>query len=89
MNFSSVFTPVIRCINHIQARALHRREFRQFFLTNSNEGEEQRELLLHCTVRWLSRGQALERYWNLRNSVLGYLEESDQHPDECSFPRKI
>jgi hypothetical protein len=28
MNFSSVLTPVIRCINHIQARALHRREFR-------------------------------------------------------------
>jgi hypothetical protein len=56
---------------HTQSRAFQRRNSANF-LTNSNK-EEQRELLIHCTVRWLPRDQASERFWGLR--ILEYLGE--------------
>ena len=78
LNLSSVVDPVIRCINKI--RALNRRRFRELF---PEETEEDGELLLHCNVRWLSKGNALDRFWNLKECVLTYLEENNELPNEC------
>lgn len=73
----SVLGIVVRCINKIRARALNRREFRNLF---SDEVEEEGELLLQCTVRWLSNGKALERFWSLKSCVLEFLESIDELP---------
>jgi hypothetical protein len=57
-----LFLPVRQCTTTYISGLFIKEEIRQFFLTNSNEGEEQHELLLHCTVCWLSQGQFLERF---------------------------
>ena len=38
---------VVKCVNKIRARALNRREFRQFLLDME---EEYGDLILHCEV---------------------------------------
>lgn len=82
LDFSSVINPVVRCVNKIRARALNRRQFRSLF---PDETEENGELLLHCDVRWLSKGSALDRFWNLRETVLKFLEDNNELPNECSL----
>ncbi|XP_072394954.1 zinc finger BED domain-containing protein 5-like [Diabrotica undecimpunctata] len=76
-NMSSVVDPVTCCINKIRARALNRRQFRELFAEETEQGGE---LLLHCSVRWLSKGNALERFWNLKECVLKYLQENNELP---------
>ena len=56
----------IKIINQIKARALNSRLFQK--LCDDND-ESYKTLLLHTEVRWLSRGKALSRLYQLRNSV--------------------
>ena len=70
---------VLRCVNKIRSKALNRREFRQFL---SDLNEEYGELLIHCEVRWLSKGKVLSRFWALKNSVYLFLSEIDELPTE-------
>ncbi|GFT97438.1 hypothetical protein TNCV_1628661 [Trichonephila clavipes] len=48
--------------------------------------EEQRKgkerTLLHCRVRWFSKGRAFMRFWNLKERVLKYLEENNKQSRE-------
>jgi len=78
----TVMDVVMKCINKIRARALNRREFRQFL---KDMNKDPGELLLHCEVRWLSRGKVHSRFWLLRNSVglLSFLKEINELPSEC------
>jgi len=74
-----VMNVVLKCINKIVARSLNRREFRQFLVDIQ---EEHGELLLHCDVRWLSRGKILARFWALKDSVVQFLKEINDLPEE-------
>ena len=47
----------VKCVNKIRARSLNRREFRQFLI---DDEEKYGELLIHCEVRWLSKGPHLQ-----------------------------
>lgn len=53
LNMKHVMDVVLKCVNKIRARALNRRVFRQIL---AELDEEYGELLLHCEVRWLSKG---------------------------------
>ncbi|KAG7174117.1 General transcription factor II-I repeat domain-containing protein 2A-like 5, partial [Homarus americanus] len=56
LNLQHVMLPVVKCVNKIRARALNRREFREYCeMLDLEYGD----LVLHCEVRWLSRGQVL------------------------------
>ena len=70
-----------KCVNKIRARALNRHEFRQFPL----DMEEYGDLILHCEVRWLSKGKVLSRFGELKNRVLEFLTEIDEFPAEHGF----
>lgn len=41
--------------------------------------------LLFCEVRWLAKGKALERFWNLKDEVIEFLEKNNELPDECEL----
>ena len=82
MEFSHVIETAVKCINKIRARALHRREFRNLF---ENETNEHGELLLHCSVRWLSKGKMLSRFFELQTQVLQFLEAKEELPKECDL----
>ncbi|KAJ8889092.1 hypothetical protein PR048_008586 [Dryococelus australis] len=67
--------PVVRRFDKILAGAL-------------NQGDE--ELLLHCSVHWLSKGRVLERFWKLRHNVLHFNHLNNfnlnLHGKNCLFP---
>ena len=63
---NNVLSISIKIINQIKARALNSRLFQK--LCDDND-ESYKTLLLHTEVRWLSRGKALSRLYQLRNSV--------------------
>lgn len=64
----------VKFINFIKSRPMNSR----IFTVLCNEmGSEHEHLLLHCEVRWLSKGNVLKRLFELRNEVLLFLEE---HP---------
>ncbi|XP_025029902.1 protein ZBED8-like [Python bivittatus] len=65
---------VISAVNKIHSNALNNRLFGQLCKDND---EEFNRLLLHTKVRWLSKGAYLNRFWNLFDSVLEFLEEKD------------
>jgi len=79
MKFNDVIDPVVRCINYIRAKALHRRQFRVLF---EEEINELGELHLYCAVRWLSKGEMLKHFFLLRREVLQFLVEKQAIPDE-------
>ncbi|MEE6510581.1 hypothetical protein FKM82_030541 [Ascaphus truei] len=64
----------VRFINYIKSRPLHSRIFSALC---KEMGSEHEHLLLHCEVRWLSRGNVLKRLSEMKEEVLMFL---DQHP---------
>lgn len=82
MNMNHVMDVVVKCVNKIRAKSLNRREFRQFI---SELDAEYGELLLHCEVRWLSKGKVLSRFWDLKRSILEFLTEINELPIEREY----
>ena len=73
---------VVKCVNKIRAKSLNRREFRQFL---EDIGQHYGELLLHCEVRWLSKGMVLSRFWSLKDSVHQFLTEINELSEERKY----
>ena len=59
LNMQHVMDIVVKFVNKIRARALNRIEFKQYL---QDLDAEYGVLLLHCDVRWLSRGKVLARF---------------------------
>ena len=62
----------MRTINWIRGRALNHRLFKSLC---QDYGSEHSVLLFHTEVRWLSRGRALTRFFELRKEVKAFLKE--------------
>jgi hypothetical protein len=58
-DLNTALSEVVKIINHIKARPLNSR---LFALLCRDMGSEHVSLLLHCEVRWLSRGRILARF---------------------------
>ncbi|XP_073405931.1 SCAN domain-containing protein 3-like [Dendrobates tinctorius] len=71
---NTVLQDVIKVINHIKAYALNSRLFEQ--LCEEMDAEHKR-LLLHTEVRWLSKGKALARVFELREPLHRFLLEKE------------
>lgn len=79
LNLQHVMLSVVKCVNKIRARALSRREFKEYCeMLDLEYGD----LFLHCEVRWLSRRQVLNRFWKLKNTVHDFLKEKNKLPEE-------
>ena len=79
LNLQHVMLSVVKCVNKIRARTLNRREFKEYCeMLDLEYGD----LVLHCEVRWLFRGQVLNRFWKLKNTVHDFLEEKNELPEE-------
>lgn len=70
-----VMKVVTKMINFIAARALNKRQF-QILLNEVNSVYN--GLLMHNSVRWLSRGRVLERFVECLNEVRIFLNENKQ-----------
>lgn len=63
LNLDDVMKPVMEIVNYICTHALNHRQFMNLIaeLKQVLPGD----LPLHCTVRWLSKGNVLSRFFEL------------------------
>ena len=62
---------VVSCINVVKSTGPNCHQFKEFF----NEfHSEHRDLVYYCEVRWLSRGNMLRRFYELRDEVEQFME---------------
>ncbi|GBN49229.1 General transcription factor II-I repeat domain-containing protein 2A [Araneus ventricosus] len=74
-----VMNLVIKIINSILAKALYHRQFKDFFEEIDSQFSD---LLLHNKVRWLSRGNVLQRFALCFSEIKTVLnEKSIDHPE--------
>ncbi|GBN68300.1 General transcription factor II-I repeat domain-containing protein 2B [Araneus ventricosus] len=70
---------VIKIINNILAKALYHRQFKDFIEEIDSHFSD---LLLHNEVRWLSRGNVLQRFALCLSEIKTFLnEKSIDHPE--------
>ncbi|XP_015365208.1 PREDICTED: zinc finger BED domain-containing protein 5-like [Diuraphis noxia] len=62
----------VKIVNFIKARP---KNSRLFGVLCDEMGSEHKQLLLHCDVRWLSRGKVLSRLFELRDELRVFLME--------------
>lgn len=71
----NVMDNLVKLINFMRSRsALQHRQFKEFL---SECDSEYSDLLQHNNVRWLSKGQVIERFWQIKEEVTTFLENID------------
>lgn len=71
LRLNNVMTTVVSCINFIKSRGLNSRQFKELL---NDLASEYGDLVYHCEVRWLSRGNMLMRFYELRDEVKQFME---------------
>lgn len=80
-SFSNVMAVVTSIVNFISARSLNKREFSQLL----DEVESQYSgVPMYNNVRWLSRGQVLNRFVSLLDEIRLFLNEKDKNYSELT-----
>ena len=62
---------IVKTVNFIRSRGLNHRQFISFL---ADMDSEYGELLYHTEVRWLSRGNVLNRFLALRNEIASFMK---------------
>uniref|UniRef100_UPI0035901BC1 general transcription factor II-I repeat domain-containing protein 2-like n=1 Tax=Myxine glutinosa TaxID=7769 RepID=UPI0035901BC1 len=71
LKLNNVTTTVVSTINVIKSRGLNSHQFKELL---SELESEYGDLVYHCEVRWLSRGNMLTRFYSLREEVKQFME---------------
>uniref|UniRef100_UPI00358F8063 general transcription factor II-I repeat domain-containing protein 2A-like n=1 Tax=Myxine glutinosa TaxID=7769 RepID=UPI00358F8063 len=71
LKLNNVMTTVVSTMNVIKSRGLNSRQFKELL---SELESEYGDLVYHCEVRWLSRGNMLTRFYSLREEVKQFME---------------
>ncbi|KAL4702330.1 hypothetical protein ACJJTC_006936 [Scirpophaga incertulas] len=69
LNTKHVMDISFKIVNSIKGKSLQRRLFKQQL------GEKEPELAMHTDVRWLSRGKFLQRFRDLLDEIIKFLDE--------------
>lgn len=70
-----VMDSLIKLINFMRSRsALQHRQFKEFL---SECDSAHSDLLQYNNVRWLSKGQVIERFWQIKEEVTSFLDNLD------------
>jgi zinc finger BED domain-containing protein 5/7/8/9 len=72
-NFNRVMIIIMKLVNFLRSSSsLMHRKLREFL---KEQNAEYDDLIMHCDVRWLSKGRVLERFCALRCELLSFLSE--------------
>ncbi|KAL0148361.1 hypothetical protein M9458_056341 [Cirrhinus mrigala] len=86
LKYEHVMSVVLKCINYIRSRSLQHRQFRAFL----EEIEATYGDVLYFTeVRWLSRGNVLKRFFELRTEVKRFMEDGRMDVPEFDDPKWV
>ncbi|GAA6099628.1 protein ZBED8 [Tachysurus ichikawai] len=77
---AEVLKIVVECVNYVRNNALRHRIFSELC---KEIGSEFEVLLYHSNVRWLSRGQVLNRVFALRVELALFLQEHQHFHADC------
>ncbi|XP_040294297.1 protein ZBED8-like [Bufo bufo] len=77
---AEVLKIVVECVNYVRNSALRHRIFRELC---KEMGSEFEVLLYHSNVRWLSRGQVLNRVFAVRVELALFLQEHQHCHADC------
>lgn len=70
-----VMDSLVKLINFIRSHsALQHRHFKEFLFECDSAYSD---LLQHNNVRWLSKGQVIERFWSIKEQVTSFLQNLD------------
>ncbi|KAI3351118.1 hypothetical protein L3Q82_005683 [Scortum barcoo] len=83
LKFDNVMSVVVKCINQIRSRGLQHWRFRAFLEEMESEYED---VLYFTEVRWLSRGNVLKRFFELREEVKAFMEKDGVNVPVLSDP---
>ena len=75
--YEEVMNTGMKLINFLRASSSHKHCLLREFLTEVDANSN--DLLLHCNVRWLSKGRVLARVWAIRNEIKMFLEQQKNH----------
>ena len=73
--FTDILNMVVSIINKIKMSALYTRQFKTFC---EDQGAGFVRLLHYSKVRWLSYGQMINRFYNLRGTILIFLADHNE-----------
>ena len=71
--FSALMSTMVKLINFLRCKSSLCHRQLHCFLTEVNALHD--DLLLHNNIRWLSKGKALRRLWDLRHGICHFLGE--------------
>ncbi|XP_072318746.1 general transcription factor II-I repeat domain-containing protein 2-like [Eucyclogobius newberryi] len=83
LTWNSVMKVVVSCINFIRAKGLKHRQFQEFL---SELESAHGDVLYHTEVRWLSRGRALRRFYELLPEMYAFLHSHNKTVPELIDP---
>jgi hypothetical protein len=75
LDLSCVMDPIISTVNFIRSSALRHRQFQGFLKEIETEYPD---IPYFTTVRWLSRGKVLSRFFELRNEIEIFLIDKNR-----------
>ena len=79
----NVMTVVVKTVNYMKARGLNHRQFQQFLIELETEYTD---IIYHCEVRWLSTGNVLKRFFELREEIDMFMIHKENAVPELSDP---
>ena len=79
--------PVMEIVNYIFTHTLNHRQFKNL-IAEVDQGLPG-DLLLHCTVRWLSKCKVLSCFFELWDALKLFMEEKDKDYPELLEPKWI
>ncbi|XP_026116348.1 general transcription factor II-I repeat domain-containing protein 2B-like [Carassius auratus] len=86
LKYEHVMSVVLKCINYIRSRSLQHRQLRAFLEEiESTYGD----VLYFTEVRWLSRGNVLKRFFELRSEVKRFMEDGRMDVPEFDDPKWV
>ncbi|CDW60368.1 hypothetical protein TTRE_0000874001 [Trichuris trichiura] len=81
LRFNNVMSVAVSCVNCIKSKGHNNRLFKDFLNELSSEYGD---LVYHCEVRWLSRGNMLTRFYQPRDEVKQFMEAKSKPVRELS-----
>uniref|UniRef100_A0A8C5LZB9 General transcription factor II-I repeat domain-containing protein 2-like n=1 Tax=Leptobrachium leishanense TaxID=445787 RepID=A0A8C5LZB9_9ANUR len=86
LKVENIMPVVVKCINHIRTRGLQHRQFRTFL---QEIGAAYGDVLYFTEVRWLSRGNVLKRFFELREEIKTFLMDGRLDVPELDDPKWV
>ena len=80
LNLDNIMKPVMEIVNYIHTHALNHRQFKNL-IAELDQGLPG-DLLLHCTVRWLSKSKVLSRFFELMDVMKLFMDKKGKYYPE-------